>query len=172
MAAASGLTLAVIAIVGGVASRLGAPAAPKTPVHAQQQPAPSDEDARAAEFIQNFALAHVSPPLPESALADPDQTSIPVLPPQREAVAVEQMARTKPPLRPPFAKAPLVKPPARPMDVVQAVPSGSVPPAQKPAGGFRIPFVSDVAAKIPSGRDIMDGVGSVGRKIGSIFGRS
>jgi hypothetical protein len=173
MAAASVLTLAAVVVIGDRS------APPKTPVPEASKlvlqappraiPLPTQSDQRTADFIEKFALAHVGPPLPENMLADGEQAK-PPRPPERAALPA-QAQREKP--RPVVVRTVTAKPPQRPADAApgEAEPK-DVAAANPPPKGFRIPLVSDVTDKLPSGRDMLDGVGSVGRRIGSIFGKT
>lgn len=176
MLAASALTLVFVLTVGDLGRQSRESAAPvKLALQAAPRlaPAPSEADLRAAEFIENFALAHVSAPLPEEALNDPDQNRARAPLPPRAVLAAQ---KEKP--RAPASRIVAARPPARPGEIAVAVAepatARTVAVAEE-SDGFRIPVVSDVAAtiasKIPSGRDVLNGVGSVGRRIGSLLGR-
>jgi len=166
MALASAATLATVLVVGSLGQHASAP--PKATLAAAPFKPDDSGDARTAEFMENFALAHVRAPLPESAIADPPSSnSAPSsAPPPRAAVAVMQLQRARP--KPVVAPAKPAAKPVEPVQTVAATASNSVPPRAEQKS-FRIPFVSDTVDKLPSGRDIVDGVGAVGQKIGSLF---
>jgi hypothetical protein len=93
-------------------------------------------------------------------------------------IRTETAARVETPLRPELAQPKgsiVLRPPL-------AIPPHNLEAANMPpeaprldghpkykATGFRLPAVSDLTSKLPSGRDISDGVASMGKKIGSIF---
>jgi hypothetical protein len=171
MAAASLATLVLVVLVGDMGRGSRDSSTPKLVLQAAPrvvvaQPA---ADERTTEFIEKFALAHVSAPLPESMISDVDRAA-PPRPPERAALAQPQ--REKP--RPQIVRTIATKPPQKPVETAEAeapvVPQPAVARVQQT--GFRIPVVSDVADRLPTGRDIMDGVGAMGRRIGSIFGKS
>ena len=166
MAVASAGTLALVLVFGGMGREPaeGPMVALKTAAKPPDPPAPAiDSGARTDEFIERFALAHVNPPLPESALADPDPAKAS---PPRAAQAAPARDRAKP--APAVAAA---KPTPRPQDVALVEPPAAPkPPEPAKKEGFHIPVVSDLFAKLPTGGDIVNGVGAAGRKVASLFG--
>ena len=166
MAAASLATFALVLLVGELGRGDADPplvqlkTAAKAP-RIDLPPSPSDE-ARTDAFIERFALAHVSPPLPESALADPG----PAKPPFAQRLSQPALSHEKP-----RGETATVKPPARPQMIALAEPPPVAPAPSSPKKvGFSIPVVSALVAKLPTGRDIMNGVGAAGRRVASIFG--
>ena len=170
MLGASLLTLIAVVALGDVGRRAHDEAAPaKLTAQAPRLNLPANPvaDRQTAEFIERFALAHVRAPLPEAALAETET------PPARAPVAaVRERARPAP------AKSVVAAlPPARPVELAAfeppAAPVAAAPRPEKPRG-FHIPLVSDavdtIGARIPSRRDLIDGVGTVGKRIGAIFG--
>ena len=170
MLGASLLTLIAVVALGDVGRRAHDEAAPAKLVAQAPRlnlPANPVADRQTAEFIERFALAHVRAPLPEAALAETET------PPARAPVAaVRERARPAP------AKSVVAAlPPARPVELAAfeppAAPVAAAPQPEKPRG-FHIPLVSDavdtIGARIPSRRDLIDGVGTVGKRIGAIFG--
>jgi hypothetical protein len=172
MLGASLLTLFAVVALGDLGRRAHEEAAPAKLVAQAPRltlpPTPA-ADARTAEFIERFALAHVRAPLPEEALAEPEA------PPSRAPVAIAREHARPAPAKSVVA----VRPPTRPVELVafepppEPAPLAAAPSPRKPRG-FQIPLVSDavesIGARIPSGRDMLDGVGSVGKRIGAIFG--
>ena len=108
-----------------------------------------------------------------TANARPDAT------PRGEAAArADAPARADTPLRPELAllpKAPNIPRPPLAIPPHNEEAANLLPEAPRLDGrpkdkaGFHLPAVSDLAAKLPSGRDISDGVSSMGKRIGSIF---
>jgi hypothetical protein len=172
MLGASLLTLITVVALGDLGRRAHEEAAPAKLVAQAPRltlPPTPTVDARTAEFIERFALAHVRAPLPEEALAEPETPPV-----RAPAAAVRERAHPAP------AKSIVaVLPPARPVKLAAFEPPAApepapvVPKPEKPRG-FHIPLVSDavdtIGERIPSRRDLLDGVGSVGKRIGAIFG--
>ncbi len=175
MAVASVLTLGLVLVVGEFGRQPQPEIAPaKVALQAPPRiiPLPTQSDDRTREFIERFALAHVSPPLPEAAITAPAEARAP-RPPERAAAALLQPPRDRP--KAPSIRTATARPEQKPTivareDLTPPAPIGAAPRAKSAA--FRIPVVSDVADKLPSGRDILNGVGAVSRGIGSVFGRT
>ncbi len=172
MAVASLATLVVAIIVGDAGRQTHSSPPVKVDLQANPRtlPVARADEARLSAFVENFALAHVAPPLPEASVDAAAMGSEP------QSRAVQVLAKSKP--RPAPRPAKVLPPSSRPAlaalpDRATAAAAATSAEAAKP--GFRIPLVSDaasgVSARLPSGRNIVDGVGAVGRRIGSIFAR-
>jgi hypothetical protein len=174
MAAASVTTLAVVLTLGGLGRATSEPKLVKLSV----KPAPidrpmTDEDEARASFIERFALAHVAPRLPETVVVDPARASASAA--QRGPTLVLTHER----MRVADAGSVVASPPRRPADLTlpqaaSATPARPTDGARKSADeAFRIPLISDavagLGAKLPSGRDMLDGVGAVARRVGGLF---
>ena len=174
MLGASLLTLIAVVALGDIGRRAHDAAAPvKLTAQAPRLSLPANPvaDRQAAEFIERFALAHVRAPLPEEAVAEASAPSA-----RAPVNAARERARPTP-----ARSVVAARPPTRPVELVAFETPTAAEPApavvalrpEKPAG-FRIPLVSDavanIGARIPTGRDMLDGVGSVGKRIGGLFG--
>lgn len=171
MAVASLGTFAIMLALGG----LGRTTNDAKLVKLTVRPAPVDrpyldhDDAASAGFIERFALAHVAPPLPESAIVSPQ--------PRAEASAAPHapgLVLTHDRIRAAEATSSVASPPRRATELAQSdsVPAPAAPPEPK-APEFRIPLVSDavanLGARLPSGRDMLDGVGTLARRVGGLL---
>ena len=158
-------------------------AAPASLQVAMLGPDPRD---RMSRFMEQTALAHVGTLRSEAEIeaADAMPTPAAVEIANRDASSrAKALAKTdSAPQRPEFAlpkslalKPPLPIPAARPQDVAINLPEAprlDMRPKEireKSSSGFHIPLVGDLTSKLPSGRDVVDGVGSVGKRIGAIF---
>ena len=186
LVAAALLTLGAIVLV----TKFTQPAAHATKVSMQATPIAAaaivNEDRDVAEFMEQFALSRLAPSLEDSVVITAALESLPfaataplavvatsALPrsttpkeaaPSRERVRpVALKASTQAPLRPRIAERRSVQPMAAPARFAEAKPPRSA--------RFRIPVFSSLVEKLPSGRDIANGVSSLGRKVGSIFNR-
>ena len=181
LAAAGFLTLMAIVLLGKYASAPLVETAKYVSKAAPLSIAPQIRDEQnVAEFMERFALSRVAAPLPERAVQEPTKINAPVLPssaPMTKPFVLRDTQLTGEKSKSVAVKSPPVPIPRAVERVMerQPVPQAEAPKTSvetKPNPGKRIPIISDIAEKIPSGRDIIDGVGSLGRRVGSIFSRS
>lgn len=164
LAAAAFLTLAAILLGGKYAA---APAPVK--VSAQAPPlraAENSDDHAVAEFMERFALSRVAPPLPD--LREEPVRMAALAGPAPKPVAAPVKEKTRPlAFKPTPSPAPraVERRPAPAMETRRAEPAADAPRER------RIPVFSDLADRLPSGRNIADGFTSMGRRVGSIFSR-
>ncbi len=172
MAVASFLTLALTFVIGHLARDPSALTAvdSKGVMNIPSRPQMTgDDELRTSEFMERFALAHVNPLLPESALVETVQAQHaagqllhrrPVTPSIKDRVR---------PIATPIST--IGKPPSRLSQLPDA--NLAVPIAiSVEKEGFRLPLVSDLVSgigkRLPSGRDFLDVLEVAGRKIGLI----
>ncbi len=170
IAAAGFLTLCAVGFAGR-STRAAAPAPVKISMQAAPQTiSPAAEDQSVADFMERFALSRLAPTLPEKLIVAPD-----VAPPASAAAAAR---RETPPAREKarsvaFRQQPAPLPPARAVEKppVQPVPEPPVEIARAAPPAKGIPVISFIAEKLPTGRDIVDGAASLGKRVTSLFTR-
>ena len=199
MAFASAATLAVVFGYAALRSEPAPVVSAKvamTPVSAVPVGGADPRD-RLSRFVEQTALAHVGPLRPDAEIDAADAqppaavevaTRTLAVHERTKAVAAkpERPQRTDGPvlradISPRVDPAPLITDatlrPPQPIPVRSLEASGAAPAvprlearaADKTNGGFRLPIVSDLAAKLPTGREVSDGVSAFGKRIGAIF---
>jgi hypothetical protein len=172
IAAAAFLTLCAVVFAGHALKSAPLPAGKSS---LQAAPAPvqqvANEDASVAEFMENFALSRLAPRLPDnldarSASAEPVAKSRA----GEGGIRIEQPAAKEKPRSVAFRQQPAPQPPRRAAERPQMAQAETpAPEVSAKQASKRIPVISFIAEKLPSGRDIGEAMASVGKRVTSIF---
>ncbi len=182
LAAAAFLTLCTAVLVGGYTHKPRS-SAPKLSLQASPLPlaSTSKHDEAMAEFVEKFALSRLASPKPEIAVPPKPQAG--ELPMDASLVSAKLRAPRDAPVARERPRLTMQRPTAAPQTPTRAIERRATQLADArqvelpspPRSGSRIPVISDIAERIPSGREIANGVtsgvSSLGRRVTSLFGR-